>query len=269
MKTNIYYFSATGNSLAVAKKLKEELEGDVSLISITECVNRGEKIIIDCNKAGLIYPVYAYGSPRIVKDFLNLVFNVNTKYFFSIATSGGNPAGAMKLMNKRLKKVGIQLNAGFTVALEGPEGMEDLGIVKFMLKISGKNVRSWNQRKAEVINTINSSKDIKVEEQNFISSLLSVVFHPMSLYVFPSLDSQFYVNEKCKGCGICNKVCPVKNISMEDKKPKWNRNCEQCLGCMQWCPSKAIQNCEESINHEKYHHPDVKIKEIINENSFN
>lgn len=263
MKTKIYYFSATGNSLAVGKTLAKMLHGDVELIAIKEVVQEGKPIEITGDKAGLIYPVYSYGSPRIVNEFINLISKVDIKYFFTIGTCGGNPAGALGLMKKRLARVGIEQNSGFAISMETPEGGDDFAVIPFMIKISGKSVRDWAEREKEIVSAINNTKSLKEENQNIISRFFGRIFYPMALHYFPILDSNFYTNDKCKGCGICSRVCPSKNITLEDNKPKWHGNCEQCIGCMQWCPSKAIQNCEESINHRKYHHPDIKLKELV------
>jgi ferredoxin len=39
-------------------------------------------------------------------------------------------------------------------------------------------------------------------------------------------DKNFYVEDTCNGCKVCEKVCPVDNIKV-DKKPVFKRNCQQ------------------------------------------
>jgi len=53
-----------------------------------------------------------------------------------------------------------------------------------------------------------------------------------------SIDPQL-----CKGCSKCSKVCPVKAISGEIKKPFVidGGKCIKCGACMNTCPFKAIK----------------------------
>ena len=66
MRTDIYYFSGTGNSLAIAQNIAEEL-GDTRLIPIPKAVQNG--LDTTAPQLGLVFPVYVWGLPRMVADF--------------------------------------------------------------------------------------------------------------------------------------------------------------------------------------------------------
>jgi ferredoxin len=59
------------------------------------------------------------------------------------------------------------------------------------------------------------------------------------LKTLDGLDKGYSVNNDCIGCKICKDICPVKNIEMVDKKPKFNGHCEQCCACLQYCQKKG------------------------------
>jgi len=51
--------------------------------------------------------------------------------------------------------------------------------------------------------------------------------------------------EKCTGCGICVKNCPLEAIEVIDKKAKTNENCVVCGICYRVCPFRAIEMTEK------------------------
>ena len=53
-------------------------------------------------------------------------------------------------------------------------------------------------------------------------------------------DNPFTVNDDCISCGLCTRVCPCKNLTMENGKPKFNHHCANCMACVTSCPKRAI-----------------------------
>ena len=88
----ILYFSGTGNSLYVAKKLAE-LTGDtaVPISAIHERCQRIQDRII-----GFVFPVYFGDLPDPVQDFIRQVRFQKSTYFYGIATCGSTAGRALK-----------------------------------------------------------------------------------------------------------------------------------------------------------------------------
>jgi MinD superfamily P-loop ATPase len=73
---------------------------------------------------------------------------------------------------------------------------------------------------------------------------------------------KYDVSDNCSACGLCAKICPVRNIQMEGGKPTFGGHCEQCMACLQWCPQKAINYNGKTESRERYHHPDISMQDL-------
>ena len=116
MKTNLFFFSATGNSLAVAKDIAAKLPG-TQIFSIPKVIN--QKMDLNADNIGFIFPVYFSGMPKIVIDFINKLEPSKPKYIFAICTCGAFPMGTLLQAQKQLRKKGMTLNAGFSIQMPG------------------------------------------------------------------------------------------------------------------------------------------------------
>lgn len=75
-------------------------------------------------------------------------------------------------------------------------------------------------------------------------------------------DKSFKVLENCNSCGMCQNVCPVNNIKLENGKPVWLHKCENCLACFNLCPQEAIETTIVSKN-SHYKYPGIKAEEMM------
>lgn len=114
MKTTLFYFSGTGNSLKVAKDLAGEL-GDTELIPIAKAIDK--ELALSADRIGIIFPVYMWGMPLIVNRFVQKIRT--DKYVFAITTCGSFAAGTLLRTANYLKANGVKLSAGFVIVMPG------------------------------------------------------------------------------------------------------------------------------------------------------
>jgi len=258
MKAVIYYFSATGNSLAVARDLSSAL-GNADIVPITKAMygNQGDSY----DAVGVVFPVYMFGLPLIVARFLKNIKVRNGAYVFAVATLGGLPGRSLTLIKNILNERGIKLNAGFSVRMPGNytplyeainKEKQDETFAKEKLRIK------------EIVSCILSKKDGVIEERPFLPNfLLYKLLYKGGSRMIPFSDKGFWFSEACTKCGICQKVCPVRNIKLNDGHPVWLHHCEHCMACLQWCPVEAIQYKKSTIGRKRYRHPDVSAEDIM------
>ncbi|MDU4596732.1 MAG: EFR1 family ferrodoxin [Clostridium sporogenes] len=110
----IYYFTGTGNSLQIANDLSEKL-GQCTIDKIAEY--SGEKI--DGRTLGIVFPVYNWGLPLIICDFLRKLDVSDDTYIYAIANYGGLPGKALDQCKDILKENGVKLSAGFLINMPG------------------------------------------------------------------------------------------------------------------------------------------------------
>lgn len=256
MKTNLFFFSATGNSLIVAKDIAAKLP-DTQIFSIPKVING--QIDLDADIIGLVFPVYFAGMPRIVIDFINKLKPSKIKYLFAICTCGAFPAGTLLQTQEQLKSMGLSLNAGFSIQMPGNY------LVRYGAFTIEKQKELFSKEKAKIetiVTMVKNQQENKIEQNNRFINLIGKLVYQSKFPKFPTLDHNFTVNEKCNNCKTCEKVCPVQNIRMIDNKPIWQRNCEHCLACIQWCPTEAIQYGTKTANRKRYRYPEISVTEI-------
>lgn len=258
MKTTIFYFSGTGNTLSIAKKLAAKL-GETALVSIPEAIHSG----IDCSadRIGIIFPVYAFGCPAIIERFLKIFKAPSGKYLFVIYNSAGGPGAAGYQANWLLSQNGVQLSAMFSLKMPG----NYIPLAGAQSEAAQQKIfRKTDEKLQEIADFIMQNK---VKQPVLAKSILGRIFmliHEKGIKSIHKADRKFYTNEKCVKCGLCAKVCPVCNISTEKTgAPEWLGRCEQCMACLQWCPNQAIEYGKISVKRKRYHHPDITARDIM------
>jgi len=258
MKTTIYYFSGTGNSLAIAREIASKLT-DTYLIPIASFRN-DTTITAPAGRVGFVFPVYFFSAPRIVAEFLKKLDVSDTSYFFAVVTMGGMQGQTLALVNSLLKKKNKRLDAGWSIAMPGNYvamyDVADAEKQKNIIDKAGKKIPA-------IIHAIqnNNLHPVRGGPGPWIAGCISRHFTKN----LSNLDTNFTTDDTCTGCGICARVCPVDNITIEESRPVWHHQCETCFACIHLCPEQAIQYGTKSRRFGRYHHPDVTIRDISRE----
>ncbi|MFA6102096.1 MAG: EFR1 family ferrodoxin [Victivallaceae bacterium] len=257
MPNEIFYFSGTGNSLALAKSLA----GKLGSARLTRIAYTGEaEIVSAAKKVGIIYPVYAFGMPKIVKAFISKLKVPPGVYVFAVCNYAGMSGSAMKQTRKALAAVNIKLNAGFGLVMPGnylPFGGAEPE-EKFQKKVSRAE-----KRLETIAGIVQAGENKSIENPWYFPCWMTELANCYFLKGITKETRKFHADDKCTSCGLCARVCPTANVQLADGKPRWGSNCELCLACLQWCPGHAIQIGNISPDRKRYHHPDIKVEEMI------
>jgi ferredoxin len=260
MKTIIYYFTGTGNSLAAARKIAAAL-GDCELVSIASLKDTEGDISPVAERVGIVCPVYDAGLPRIVAESAGRLDLSRATYTFGIVTLGGTGISALHQLNKIVsKKSGRKLDAAFIVKMPG----NFPPIAKIAPAEKQQEIlKTADVELAKIAGLIANRATVLPGFSPGSSLMRALVYPPFYKNVHES-DKSFSVTDACTSCGTCVKVCPVENILMHKDRPSWRHHCEWCCACLNFCPAEAIQLNVffGSKGRGRYHHPDVKIADM-------
>lgn len=261
----ILYFTATGNSLYIAKSIGGEL------ISIPKMDKEGTYKFED-DKIGIVFPLHGWGVPSYVAEFLRKA-SFKCNYLFAVTTYGMY-SGAVA---KHLIDIGNQ--SGYQFDYINKIRMVDNYLPAFDMKKEIKNEykKEIEKQIVKVKNDIDASKKWILNEGfigktafNYMMSRENKPFskNKIKIHVYgEGINNYLIVEDSCNQCGTCKRVCPVENIEMNNENGKiiLRDKCFMCLACVHHCPKNAI-HLRGEISRDRYINSHIKLKEIIDAN---
>jgi len=264
-KVEIYYFSGSGNSFAVARDVAMKL--NAVLTPIMSVINQ-ESIDTEAKIVGIVFPIYDFKPPQFLERFISKIQNIESKYIFAICTYGIAPSKSLKHLEETINSFGGHLSLGFAVAMP-QNGVGSGKVTKVQQEMM---FNKWKSRVDGVCDDVKNMKTGEIETSilffNMFKTrtlkLLPVYLAFLKQILFKGMDSlAFTSNEKCTGCGTCQEICTQNNIELVNNKPSWSDHCINCFACLNWCPTGAISLGDADLGIKNYHHPEVEMKDMI------
>lgn len=260
MKTVIYYFTGTGNSLAAARRIAAAL-GDCELIPIASLQNAEGTIAPEARRLGIVCPVYDGGVPLMVAEFAGKLDLSQADYVFSVVTMGGMGVSALHQLDGIFREgQGRRLDAAFAVRMPGnfpPLYRPPTGAKR------DKILTAAERQLGEIAEAIARCQAAPPGFSPISAVMKALTYGPFCRNVH-GMGRNFSESDACTGCGTCSRVCPAGNIEMVDGRPAWGDCCELCCACLHFCPVEAIQldMLLGTNGRGRYRHPGVKVADM-------
>ena len=244
----VLYFTGTGNSRHIAERIAHAL-GD-ELVSLNDRIKKGDITPLTANdRLVLVAPTYAWRIPRIVRDHLRQTELRGAKETWFVMDCGSEIGNAAKYNRALCREKGLTYMG--TAQIVMPEN--------FIAMFGAPEVEEARRivAKAEpfidrAIAAIKAGQMFAPPRKNLYdritSSAVNPIFYPLLVKAKP-----FTASDACIGCGKCETLCPLNNITLQNARPVWGGNCTQCMACICYCPTKAIEYGKKSLGKPRYH----------------
>lgn len=248
------YFSGNGNTKHCIEVFAKELKEEVSCISmedanVFQAIQKNQTILF-------AYPVYYSNLPKIVRDFIvEHNTEVAGKDIFLIATMGLFSGDGTGCAARLFKDYGVNIVGG--LHLKMPDCIGDEKALKKTIEQNKQLVKEAEAKSKDAAHRFINGNPTQ-EGLGFFYHLAGLFGQRLWFYnKTKNYSNKLKIDSnKCSGCGLCEKQCPLGNLKVEEKKAKAGGKCTMCYRCVNNCPKQAItllgKTLYEQCKIEKY-----------------
>ncbi len=247
------YLSGTGNTKHCIDKLLRLLDETSQAIPI-ESLNAME-ILPQHDFIVLAYPVQFSNAPIMVRDFIKRYSSLwKGKKVLCVATMGlfsGDGAGCSVRL---LKKYGAKVVGGLHIQM--PDSVCDVKLLKKSVEQNREIIKAADRKIEETAEKIKKGK-YPHDGIYFYDRIAGLLCQRLWYYgKTKDYANDLKIGSECIGCGLCEKLCPMRNLHVENGKVVAGNRCTMCYRCISSCPRKAItllgNEVVEQCRFEKY-----------------
>lgn len=259
-KRLVFYFTATGNSLYVARELAGN-GGEV--LSIPQLMDQAQWEF-EADEIGFVFPDFAAVAPLMVREFVSKS-RFKASYLFSVITYGNFAANVAEWWDGFCKTHGLTNHYVNTLL------MVDNYLPVFDMNEQIKIDKKIPENLATIVADVSNRRQYvarfdRMDErmQGFLTRLQNEHF-PMEAERLLKLDA-----DACIACNTCDAVCPHGNFRLTDTVVAFSGACEYCLACVHACPQKALTLVRGERNPKaRFRNENVSLADIKRANNRN
>ena len=245
----ILYFSGTGNSKYVAKRIADAL-GD-ALVNLNDRIKASATLRPSKPASGLLSSrQLTLGAFRAscATGFGKRNCAARSRSWF-VMTCGSEIGNADKYNRELCTEKAIScMGTAQIVMPENYIAMFSAPQADEARKIVAKAEPSIDR----AIAAIQRNQSFAPTRNNLYDRFMSGPVNPI-FYRFFVKANAFTVSDACISCGQCAKRCPMNNVTLKDGKPVWGKACTHCMACICYCPVSAIEYGKKSVGQPRYH----------------
>ncbi len=244
----VLYFTGTGNSRYLARRIAEEL--DMPLYDLNACIKAGDTAPVQTGQdVVLVTPTYAWRIPRVVSQWLGNTELTGAERIWFVMDCGSEIGNAAKYnrqlaAQKHLRYMGtaqIIMPENYIAMFNAPQAEQARRIVE-----------QAEPALQKVLAQLRAGQEFSPLRDTLYDRFMSGPVNPVFYRFFVKADA-FRATDVCIGCGKCVELCPLNNIRLENGKPVWGKHCTHCMACICYCPKEAIEYGKKSKGKPRYH----------------
>ncbi|NLI53779.1 MAG: 4Fe-4S dicluster domain-containing protein [Clostridiales bacterium] len=232
----LFYFSGTGNSKFVARQFCRAAGA--------ECHSVEEDAAFDAlirahDTVGFCYPVYGSYVPRPMREFVAAhVDALAGRRFVVLCTQlvfSGDGAHELCAFLP-----GGEESVVYAEHVDMPNNICNFPL--FAVKNGAQNARRLRAAKRKILRAADEVGRGVVRRRGF--NPLSILLGKSQSKFWPAVEEKaardVQIDADCIRCGLCVRLCPMKNLTMGENGVEQAGRCAVCYRCVDACPQRAI-----------------------------
>lgn len=231
------YLSGTGNTRYCVEYLLRLLDETAEAVPIEE-ENAAERAAAHSSIV-LAYPIQYSNAPLMVRAFIREHAELwRGKQVLCLATMGAFSGDGAGCAARILKRCGGAVTGGLHLRM--PDSVCDSRLLKKPLEENRRIVKAAEKKMREAAARILAG-DFPRDGLGLSCRIAGLLGQRLWFYGKTARYSDGpKFSGACVGCGLCERVCPMRNLSIQNGRPLPRGRCTMCYRCISLCPRKAI-----------------------------